>query len=144
LLDHLGLPAAVEWEATKFEARTGIRCRFACRLSERRLDRDRAIVAFRILQEALTNVARHAHAGAVQIDLRERGRFLYLRVKDNGRGINRTEASSPGSVGLLGMRERARLAGGTVTITGRRGRGTTVSLQMGLADSPRPGRRART
>lgn len=142
LLEHLGLAAAAEWEGTTFQARTGIRCRVTCRLPDRALDRDRAIVVFRILQEALTNVARHAHAGAVHIDLRARGGMLYLRVKDNGRGITRAEASSPGALGLLGMRERARVAGGAVTVTGLRGRGTTVSLRVALADSPPPRRRA--
>jgi two-component system, NarL family, sensor histidine kinase UhpB len=137
VLDHLGLPAAIEWEATKFEARTGIRCRFASQLTRRELDRDRAIAVYRILQEALTNVARHAHAGAVHVDLRGRGRFLNLIVKDNGRGITRAESSSPQSVGLLGMRERARLLGGNVTITGTPGRGTTVTLQV-LFDGARP------
>jgi two-component system sensor histidine kinase UhpB len=154
VLDHLGLPAAIQWEATKFEARTGIRCRFASHLNGNDLDRDRAIAVYRILQEALTNVARHAHAGAVQIDLRQAGRRVSLRVKDNGRGITRAESRSPGSIGLLGMRERARLLGGSVTIAGIRGRGTTVTVQVRLdgsrrATTPEPdrlsrGRRARS
>ena len=134
-LDHLGLPAAIQWEATTFEARTGIRCRFASQLKMIDLDRDRAIAIFRILQEALTNVARHSHAGAVQIDLHERGRLLNLSIRDNGRGITKAESSNPRSIGLLGMRERARLFGGRVTIAGVRGRGTTVRVQVTL-DAP--------
>ena len=74
VLDHLGLREAIEWEATKFQARTGIRCRVAWGLKHEPADRTRQLAMFRILQEALTNVARHAHAGAVHIVVRERGR----------------------------------------------------------------------
>jgi len=88
---------------------------------------------FRILQEALTNVARHAHAGAVRITLRERGKLLVLVVKDNGRGITKSEMSSVKSIGLLGMTERARQLGGRVTIAGVEGRGTTVTVQVPVA-----------
>jgi signal transduction histidine kinase len=142
VLDHLGLPAAIQWEATTFEARTGIRCRFASGPIRDGLDGDRAIVVYRILQEALTNVARHAHAGAVRIELRERGRFLNLSVKDNGCGITRAELLNPRSIGLAGMRERARLAGGRVTIEGVRGRGTTVTVRVSLDGTPRRADRA--
>ena len=137
VLDYLGLAAAIQWEATKFEARTGIRCRFRSRLKSKFLERERAVAVYRILQEALTNVVRHAHAGAVQIELSERGRLLALSVKDNGRGITKAESSSVSSIGLLGMRERARLFGGVVTIAGVRGRGTTVKVQVSLDGSPR-------
>jgi two-component system, NarL family, sensor histidine kinase UhpB len=130
LLDHLGLKEAIQWEATKFEARTGIRCRISLELKHEPRDRTRQLALFRILQEALTNVARHAHAGAVRISLRERGRMLTLTVRDNGRGITKKELSSVESIGLLGMTERARLLGGRVTITGVAGRGTTVTVQV--------------
>ena len=102
---------AIEWEATKFQARTGIRCRVAWGLKQR--DRPIArvqLAMFRILQEALTNVARHAHAGAVRIAVRERGRTMTLTIRDNGRGITRAERASVESIGLLGMTERARAA----------------------------------
>jgi signal transduction histidine kinase len=130
LLDHLGLKEAIQWEATKFEARTGIRCRISLELKHEPRDRTRQLALFRILQEALTNVARHAHAGAVRISLRERGRMLTLTVRDNGRGITKKELSSVESIGLLGMTERARLLGGRVTITGVAGRGTTVTVHV--------------
>jgi signal transduction histidine kinase len=129
-LDHLGLPEAIQWEATKFEARTGIRCRVASQLTHDIADRTRALALFRILQEALTNVVRHAHAGAVRISLAERGRTLMLTVKDNGRGITKSELSDVESIGLLGMSERARLLGGRVKITGAPGRGTTVLVTV--------------
>ena len=130
VLDHLGLPEAIQWEATKFEARTGIRCRVASQLANDPADRTRALALFRILQEALTNVVRHAHAGAVRISLVQRGRTLMLTVKDNGRGITKSELSSVESIGLLGMTERARLLGGRLTIAGVPGRGTTVSVSV--------------
>ena len=130
VLDQLGLREAIQWEATKFEARTGIRCRVNSELTRELADRARALALFRILQEALTNVVRHAHAGAVRITLRERGRLLLLVVKDNGRGITKTEMSSMESIGLLGMAERARLLGGHVTVAGVQRRGTTVTVQV--------------
>lgn len=130
VLDHLGLREAIQWEATKFEARTGIRCRLAWELKQEPGDRTRQLAMFRILQEALTNVVRHAHAGAVRISLRERGKLLTLIIRDNGRGITKSEMSSVESIGLLGMSERARLLGGKVTITGAPGRGTTVAVTV--------------
>jgi signal transduction histidine kinase len=85
---------------------------------------------FRILQEALTNVVRHAHAGAVRISMRGRGRVLTLIIRDNGRGITSTELASVESIGVLGMSERARLLGGHLTIAGLAGRGTTVTVRV--------------
>jgi two-component system sensor kinase len=82
------------------------------------------------MQEALTNVVRHANAGAVRISVGERGRTLTLSVRDNGRGITKAEKASIESIGLLGMSERARLIGGRITITGIQGRGTSVTVQV--------------
>jgi signal transduction histidine kinase len=130
VLDHLGLKEAIQWAATKFEARTGIRCRLAWDLENEPMDRTRQLAMFRILQEALTNVVRHAHAGAVRISVRERGGSLTLTIRDNGRGITKAELSSVESIGLLGMRERARLLGGRVMIAGARGRGTKVTVTV--------------
>lgn len=130
VLDHFGLKEAIQWETTKFEARTGIRCHLALALKDEPDDRTRQLAMFRILQEALTNVARHAHAGAVRIGLRERGRTLTLTIRDNGRGITRSELASVESIGLLGMTERARLLGGRVSIAGVPGRGTTVTVRV--------------
>lgn len=130
LLDHFGLREAIQWEATKFEARTGIRCHLSLALRNEPDDRTRQLAVYRILQEALTNVARHAHAGAVRVGLSERGRTLILTVRDNGRGITRAELTSVESIGLLGMTERARLLGGHVSIAGVPGRGTTVTVRV--------------
>ena len=133
VLDHLGLPEAIQWEATKFEARTGIRCRLSSEVTHELADRTRALALFRIFQEALTNIVRHAHAGAVRITLRERGKLLTLVVRDNGRGITKADVSRMESIGLLGMNERARLLGGRITIAGVQGRGTTITVQVPLA-----------
>lgn len=137
VLDHLGLREAIQWEATKFEARTGIRCRLAWELKHEPADRSRQLAMFRILQEALTNVVRHAHAGAVRIVARERGSMLTLTIRDNGRGITKAELASVDSIGLLGMTERARLLGGRVTITGAPGRGTTVTVTVPMGTKRR-------
>jgi signal transduction histidine kinase len=133
VLDHLGLREAIEWAATKFEARTGIRCRLTWALKTELADRTRQLAIFRILQEALTNVVRHAHAGAVRISVRDRGRMLTLTIRDNGRGITKAERSSIESIGLLGMTERARLLGGRMTIAGVPGRGTTVTVTVPMS-----------
>jgi signal transduction histidine kinase len=130
MFDHFGLKEAIQWEATKFQARTGIRCRVAWQVKQGLTDRTRQLALYRILQEALTNVVRHAHAGAVRISLRERGKTLTLMVKDNGRGITTGELASVESIGLLGMTERARMLGGRLTIAGAPRRGTTVTVTV--------------
>jgi signal transduction histidine kinase len=129
VLDHFGLAEAVQWEGAMFEQRTGIRCRVAGALA-RDLPIDRATAVFRIVQEALTNVARHAGAGAVRVTFRETRRDLVLEISDNGRGISARAAADPGSTGLLGMQERTRLLGGTLRISGVRGRGTRITLRI--------------
>ena len=129
-LEHLGLTAALEWEATKFQARTGIRCRVESRLGTTTLDGARATTLFRIAQESLTNVARHAHAGAVRLSIQRSRNRVVLEVQDNGRGISKRELRDPQSSGLLGMRERAHLLGGELKISGTPGRGTRVTVSI--------------
>ena len=87
---------------------------------------------FRIFQEILTNVARHAQATAVNIMLQEQAGRLALEVRDNGRGVTEAELSDPTSLGLVGMRERASLMGGEITLTGSPGQGTTVRVWLPL------------
>jgi signal transduction histidine kinase len=130
VLDDLGLTAAIDWQAEDFQNRTGISCEFHSNLREVDLDQDRSTTVFRILQETLTNVARHASATHVNIFLKEETNSLALVVEDNGRGITEGEASDPKSLGLLGMRERALVFGGEVQIRGTPGRGTTVTLKI--------------
>jgi len=130
VLDQLGLSAGIRSFARDFEARTGVRTRVNVAAPDIRLDRDLATTAYRILQEALTNVARHAGARRVDIALHASPEEISLEVRDDGRGISEQELASPGSLGLLGMRERARSQGGDVLITGTPGRGTIVRATL--------------
>ncbi len=130
VLDDLGLAATVEWATEEFQARTGIECRLRVPEMQLEADGERATALFRILQEALTNVARHAGATGVQVELREEEEYLVMEVRDNGCGIGRAQISAVGSLGLLGMRERAVLLGGQFSIEGVPGRGTTVHVRL--------------
>ncbi len=130
VLDELGLEAAVEWWVRDFEQRTGIACRLRSDLKDARLDSDRSTAVFRILQEALTNVVRHAGATQVEIRLSADPETLRLEVRDNGRGISEDRIADARSLGLLGMRERARSFGGDITVHGEPGHGTTVRLTV--------------
>ena len=130
VLDDLGLEAAIEWQSQEFEKRTGINCRFHSGLKHADLDQERATAVFRIFQETLTNVVRHAEATQVNVHLREEGDKLVLEVQDNGRGMAGRELSGPQSLGLLGMRERATMLDGEVNIISRQGRGTRVDVRI--------------
>ena len=132
ILDDLGLVAAIEWQANDFQTRTGIKCEVTASVDYLELDRDRSTAAFRILQETLTNVARHASASRVGIELKRDDRSLVLEVRDNGKGITASELSGSKSLGLLGMRERAQLFGGDLRISGAAGNGTRVIVNMPL------------
>lgn len=132
VLDDLGLAAAIEWGAREFEKRTGIKCEFRCDAETVPLDRNRATAIFRIFQEALTNVARHAQATRVTITLTDSGGVIVLTVKDNGRGISKAEMRDPNSYGLIGMRERVEFLGGRFSITGVSGKGTTLTVAIPL------------
>lgn len=130
VLDDLGLVTAIEWQAREFEKRSGVRCTFSCEPREVALDPSGATALFRIVQEALTNVARHAGATKISIALREEGSNFVLEVTDDGRGVTEAELRGARSLGLLGIRERARLLGGEVDIHGVSGRGTTVLVKV--------------
>jgi PAS domain S-box-containing protein len=127
-LDHLGLGDAIEWQTQEFARRTGIKSRFTSDIDGIALERDCSTDLFRICQEALTNVARHAGATRVGVSLRERDGRLSLRIRDNGRGIGASEIDDRRAFGLIGMRERARFWGGDLTISGEPGRGTVVGV----------------
>jgi len=139
-LDHQGLTAAIRWEAMTFRARTGLRCHVRSDREVPRLSSDRQTVVFRIFQEALTNVVRHASASAVHVSLVHRRGVFELQIRDNGRGISDARLADPGSVGLLGMQERASLIGGTFNIIGTRGKGTTVTVRVPIVEATRPRR----
>ncbi|HSB78336.1 MAG TPA: sensor histidine kinase [Candidatus Methylomirabilis sp.] len=132
LLDDLGLVAAIEWQAQDFQTRTGIGCEFASDQPDLLLPPELSTAVFRICQESLTNVARHAHATRVRLALKVEAGHLLLTVADNGRGITEQEIASQTSVGLLGVREWALLLGGEVSFMGRPGEGTTVTVQIPL------------
>jgi PAS domain S-box-containing protein len=132
ILDDLGLPAAVEWQAQEFEHRTGVCCEARSSLPDRGLDRDVATALFRILQESLTNVARHAQATLVKVDLRQEGGRVVLEVADNGRGVAATQPRAL-SLGVVGMRERARHLGGSLNFTSAPGQGTVVQASIPLS-----------
>lgn len=135
VLDTAGLIAALEWQAQQFEKQTGIRCRVKSSVRETLWDQDLNTAFFRIFQETLTNVIRHANASTVEVRFAETDDWLVLMVKDDGRGISDAEIRNTKSIGLLGMRERAALLGGEVRLRGEPGCGTTVTVRI-----PRPGR----
>jgi len=133
LLDDLGLAAAIEWQAQDFAERAGIKCELCLSDANIAHDRDLATAVFRILQETLTNVIRHAEATQIRVELDDRPDELVLIVQDNGKGITKGQISDHTSLGLIGMRERARFWGGDVEFRGESGQGTTVTVRI-----PRP------
>lgn len=137
VLDNLGLAAALEWQAQQFQARTGIMCRYHGAGEHLVLDQEPATASFRIFQETLTNVLRHAQATRVDVMLEEKGTALLLTICDNGRGMTEDESGGLPSLGLLGMRERAHLLGSRLAITGSKGQGTTVILCVPYAGEER-------
>jgi len=129
ILDDLGLVAALESEGRLFEERTGIETELSLP-QDARIEPHCATAIYRIVQEALTNVARHSNASRVEIRLRQRTEELLLEIRDDGRGVTDDELRDPRSLGLLGIRERADLFGGTVHFEGVAGRGTIVSVRI--------------
>ncbi len=134
-LDDLGLAAALEWQGQEFEKRMGIRCHLALPAQQLNLDSERSTAIFRIFQESLTNVVRHAQATSVEARLELQGDQLIFSVRDNGKGFDREEARARRSLGLLGMQERAHLLQGEISIEGIPGSGTTMILRIPLLPS---------
>ena len=135
VLDDLGLGAAIEWQANEFASRTGIQCEVSIPAEDLALEADRSTAIFRIFQEALTNVARHAEAKVVRVFLAHRNGKVLLVVQDDGKGILESDlAVSKGSLGLLGMKERAQACGGKLQIWGEPGKGTTVAVEIPLGE----------
>ena len=132
VLDDLGLIAAIEWQAQEFQGRTQIKCELTTEGEDIDLDRDLATTVFRIFQEAITNVARHANATVVKVNLKKEKGQLVLQVQDNGDGITKKQIAHPKSFGLIGMRERARLWNGNIKINGISGKGTTITAIIPL------------
>ena len=132
VLDRLGLFAAVEWQVVDFEKRTGIVCHAAVPTSSVPIGRDQATAVFRILQESLTNVLRHAQATRMDVELVVQDDQLTLTVRDNGCGISTEKLADLNSIGLAGMRERALVFNGHIDIEGSAGAGTVVTVRMQL------------
>jgi len=131
-LDELGLAKALESSAKEFEGAAGIPCRFRTNAAGVRFNRPAGVAVFRIVQAALTNVARHARASHVAVTLTAGRHRLTLTVKDDGKGISRRLVDSRASLGIIGMRERAHLLGGELRITGSREEGTRVTVDIPL------------
>jgi PAS domain S-box-containing protein len=130
MLDDLGLAASIEWQARDFEKRTGIVCAVNVPTEDLPLAPAQSVALFRIFQEALTNVARHASAQRVEIKLAASPEALTLKVHDDGRGIQAQEIAGPQSLGLIGMRERAKQLGGACDIQRVPGDGTIVTVSI--------------
>jgi signal transduction histidine kinase len=132
-----GLVAALEWQSREFEKQNGIACSFSCNEKEINLSLDHATALFRIFQEALTNIAKHAKASSVTVRLQRLRHQMTLSIGDNGRGIAPADRLKPRSFGLRGMNERARALGGTMALAPAVGGGTTVTIKIKLT-SPVP------
>jgi signal transduction histidine kinase len=136
VLDDLGLVAALEWQGQQFQERTDTTCLVHSRVTELKLERNLSTAIFRICQEALTNVARHAQAKNVDVVLERSDGKLRLEVRDDGKGISSEALSNTTSLGLLGMRERARRLSGSLLISGEPGKGTLVAVEVPIESGP--------
>ena len=134
ILDDMGLVAAIRWQSKEFQKRLGIRCRVELPGDQIHLGSELSTAVFRIFQEMLTNIARHAKAGSVTVKLNISEERLTLKVADDGVGMGESAPQARASLGLLGMRERAQLFGGEVTFQATPGHGTTVLLSIPLPD----------
>jgi signal transduction histidine kinase len=137
VLDDLGLATAIEWQASEFASRNDILCQVTVPPVDLHLDGDRATATFRIFQECMTNVIRHAQAKSVRVALVQEEENILLVVEDDGIGFSESDLSNTlGSLGLLGMKERAQFCGGDVHIFSSPGKGTTVTVRVPV-DIPR-------
>lgn len=130
ILDELGLLAAIEWQVSEFEKLTNIKCSFILPKEEIIIDKERQTVIFRILQEALTNVARHSGADKVLINLFKYQSNIIMEIKDNGKGITTEQINDVKSLGIHGMEERVMIFGGSFTIEGFAGKGTSLKIEI--------------
>lgn len=130
ILDKLGLVPAIEWQINEFEENSGLKCSFSTNYEDEEIDKEISLVIFRVFQEALTNILRHAKAAKVDVELLNAQKKIMLTVADNGIGIKPKSTEEPKSFGLLGMQERAFLVGGKVDIESEEGRGTKIILEI--------------
>jgi signal transduction histidine kinase/ABC-type amino acid transport substrate-binding protein len=132
ILDDFGLSAAIGWQVEEFKERTGIPCELSLNPEDIVLDKDLSISVFRILQEALTNIMRHAEATKVEVSMKEENNEIILEVTDNGKGIEKVQVSDPKSIGIIGMRERIHFLSGKLDIFGVRDQGTKIRVNFPL------------
>ena len=130
MLDNLGLTAAIEWLADEFVRTSGLACEVALPEQDVVLDRDTSTALFRILQESLTNIVRHAKASHVIVRLWDENRTTVLRVQDDGVGISPQSIAGAASFGLLSMKERAIMLGGTLDVAAGPGAGTIITARV--------------
>lgn len=130
ILDDLGLIAAIEWQSQEFERRSGICTEFKSTVDEFKHSSAIAIGLFRICQESLTNVARHAGADRIRISLQEENEYILLKIEDNGKGFEIQKIGDKKTLGLLGMKERTLMMGGEFRIESEPGKGTTLSVTV--------------
>jgi len=126
ILDDFGLPAAILWHAKEIEKRTGIKFKITLIPEDITMDKNKSVIIYRIIQELLTNIIRHARATKVEIKLKHRDNKLFVFVKDNGIGIE--ENVNRKSFGLLGIKERVHYWGGDLHIKGKHGKGTSITI----------------
>ena len=138
ILDELGVAAAIEWVTKNFQKRTGISCRVSIRGEEKITSTARATAVFRIVQESLTNVMRHASASQVDVNLERTDDALIVEVRDNGIGIREERIFDAKSLGLTGIRERVLLLGGEAVISGKPGEGTLVRVTLPIEEGANP------
>jgi PAS domain S-box-containing protein len=136
MLDDLGLVPAVEWLVENFTQRTGVPCELAVSTSDLNLHKLHAAAVFRIIQESLANIAKHARASRAEVAIEEGDGEVMISVRDDGRGFSIDDPRKPDSFGLVGLRERAYLLGGEATIISAPGQGTNVEVRLPLTPPP--------
>lgn len=134
ILDHLGLISAIQWYMSEFQKRARIRCKCILSDEEIQMNKNRATATFRILQEAMTNVARHSEATRVTVEARKEDNMMTLKIEDNGKGIDEEKINDPLSFGLLGMQERTLYLGGEIRICRAPHKGTTVAATIPISE----------
>lgn len=132
ILDDLGLITAIDWQLDEFEKSSGIKCVKEITDVEIEINSELSLLIFRIFQESLTNVVRHANATQVNLNLNLDNEFLNLIIKDNGKGITQEDIENPDSFGLFSIKERTKNCGGEVKITGLKNKGTKVEINIPL------------
>ena len=138
MLDDLGLVPAVDWLVEGFTQRNGIPCDLVVGSNDLKLPNAQATAVFRIIQESLVNVGKHARATRVKVSLERNGAGLIVGIVDDGVGFSPQDPRKPNSFGLLGLRERALLLGGEIAITSAPGQGTNVVVRLPLSTQALP------